>query len=47
MLPKVNVIFLKVNFGQITIVNYEIIGIARATWATSVGTPLKINPKID
>jgi len=38
--PEVNVIFLKLNFGQITIVNYEIIGVAQATWASSVGTPL-------
>ena len=39
MLPKVNAIFLKLNFDQITIVNYEIIGVARAT---SLGTPLSI-----
>ena len=45
MLPEVNVIVLKLNFDQITIVNYEIIGVARATWVTSVGTPLNINSK--
>ena len=31
VLPKVNVISLKLNFDQITIVNSEIIGVAQAT----------------
>ena len=34
VLPKVNNIFLQLNFDQITIVNYENIGVAWATWAT-------------
>ena len=39
---QVNVIFLKLNFDQITIVNSEIIGFAQATWATKGVTPLYI-----